>query len=84
MAYSYTEKKRIRKDFGKRPHILEVPYLVATQIESFDRFLQADADTGKAPDTGLQAAFKSVFPIASFSGKRGAGIRQLQAGRARL
>ena len=68
MAYSYTEKKRIRKDFGKRPHILEVPYLVATQIESFDRFLQADADPGKRADTGLQAAFKSVFPIASFSG----------------
>ena len=68
MAYSYTEKKRIRKDFGKRPNILAVPYLVETQIKSFDRFLQLDVDPEKRADQGLQAAFKSVFPITSFSG----------------
>ena len=68
MAYSYTERKRIRKDFGKRPNILEVPYLVETQIKSFERFLQLDADPEKRADQGLQAAFKSVFPITSFSG----------------
>ena len=68
MAYSYTEKRRIRKDFGKRPSILEVPYLVATQIESFNQFIQVDAKPEDRTDVGLQAAFKSVFPIASFSG----------------
>jgi DNA-directed RNA polymerase subunit beta len=68
MAYSYTEKKRIRKDFGKRSSIMEIPYLVATQIESFARFLQVDASSEERTDIGLQAAFKSVFPIVSFSG----------------
>ena len=68
MAYSYTEKKRIRKDFGKRSSIMEIPYLVATQIESFARFLQVEAKSEERTDIGLQAAFKSVFPIVSFSG----------------
>ena len=68
MAYSYTEKKRIRKDFSKRQSILEVPYLVAMQIESFDQFLQVDSTAEERTDIGLQAAFKSVFPIESFSG----------------
>ena len=68
MVYSYTEKKRIRKDFGKRPSILEVPYLVETQLASFGQFLQVDIDPDKRKDNGLQAAFKSVFPIVSFSG----------------
>ena len=68
MGYSYTEKKRIRKDFGKRPSILEIPYLVETQLSSFGQFLQVDVDPMKRKDSGLQAAFKSVFPIVSFSG----------------
>ena len=68
MAYSYTEKRRIRKDFGKRSSIMEIPYLVATQIESFARFIQVDISPEERVDIGLQAAFKSVFPIASFSG----------------
>ncbi len=68
MVYSYTEKRRIRKDFSKRSSILEVPYLVATQIESFGKFLQVEATPEERTDTGLQAAFKSVFPIESFSG----------------
>ncbi len=69
MAYSFTEKKCIRKDFGKSPSILEVPYLLATQIESYQSFLQAGAASPEErPDLGLQAAFKSVFPIASYSG----------------
>ena len=42
MAYSFTEKKRFRKDFGKRPPILDVPYLLSMQIDSFRGFLQAD------------------------------------------
>ena len=68
MAYTYTEKKRIRKDFSKTPPILEVPYLLATQIESFKRFLQEDSDPNKRGNVGLHAAFNSVFPIESYSG----------------
>ena len=68
MAYSYTEKKRIRKDFGARTGILEVPYLVATQIESFNQFLQVNSSAEERVDVGLQAAFKSVFPVQSLSG----------------
>ncbi|QIK37197.1 DNA-directed RNA polymerase subunit beta [Caldichromatium japonicum] len=68
MAYSFTEKKRIRKDFGKRPSILEVPFLLATQIESYRDFLQADCPPDQRRDIGLHAAFKSVFPIESYSG----------------
>jgi len=68
MAYSYTEKKRIRKDFGKRPGILDVPYLLATQINSYRRFLQVGADSKTRKETGLHSAFGSVFPIVSYSG----------------
>src|SRR4030066_1417008 len=68
MVYSYTEKKRIRKDFGKRPSILQVPYLIATQVDSYKQFLQIDFPSKQRDDVGLHAAFKSVFPIESFSG----------------
>ncbi|MDJ0740685.1 MAG: DNA-directed RNA polymerase subunit beta [Gammaproteobacteria bacterium] len=68
MAYSFTEKKRIRKDFGKRSSILEVPFLLATQIESYRGFLQADSAPDGRESLGLHAAFKSVFPIVSYSG----------------
>ena len=68
MAYSFTEKKRIRKDFGERHSILDVPYLLATQINSYRDFLQADKDAETRSDKGLHAAFKSVFPIVSYSG----------------
>ena len=68
MGYSFTEKKRIRKDFGKRPSILDVPFLLATQIESYRGFLQADHAPDGREDLGLHAAFKSVFPIVSYSG----------------
>ncbi|MEI8299321.1 MAG: DNA-directed RNA polymerase subunit beta [Pseudomonadota bacterium] len=68
MAYSFTEKKRIRKDFGKRPSILDVPYLLAIQLDSYRKFLQASAAEEKREDVGLHAAFKSVFPISSYSG----------------
>ena len=68
MAYSFTEKKRIRKDFGKRSSILEVPYLLAIQLDSYRKFLQADAAEDRRADIGLHAAFRSVFPIVSYSG----------------
>ncbi|WP_256646406.1 DNA-directed RNA polymerase subunit beta [Thermomonas paludicola] len=66
--YSFTEKKRIRKDFGKRRSILEVPFLLAIQVDSYREFLQEHTDTGSREDKGLHAALKSVFPISSYSG----------------
>ncbi|MGO4223631.1 DNA-directed RNA polymerase subunit beta [Lysobacter sp. TAF61] len=66
--YSFTEKKRIRKDFGKRKSILEVPFLLAIQVDSYREFLQENIDPAKRADRGLHAALKSVFPIASYSG----------------
>jgi DNA-directed RNA polymerase subunit beta len=68
MHYSYTEKKRIRKDFGKRPSILAVPALLAMQVDSYNQFLQSGVKPEKLRDTGLHAAFRSVFPIESYSG----------------
>jgi DNA-directed RNA polymerase subunit beta len=68
MAYSFTEKKRIRKNFGKQPSILEVPYLLAIQLDSYRSFLQAEVPEDARSDVGLHAAFKSVFPITSYSG----------------
>ncbi len=68
MTYSFTEKKRIRNSFGKRPEVLEVPYLLATQINSYVKFLQSAVPDEKRSDVGLHAAFKSVFPIESHSG----------------
>ena len=69
MAYSYTEKKRIRKSFAKRTVVRDVPFLLATQIESFYSFLQADTPPEARNNEGLQAAFTSIFPISSHSGK---------------
>ena len=66
--YSFTEKKRIRKNFGKRRSILEVPFLLAIQVDSYREFLQADKDPNKRDDKGLHAALKSVFPIVSYNG----------------
>ncbi len=68
MGYSFTEKKRIRKSFGKRPSVLRVPYLLEIQKESYRRFLQENVEPEQRIDQGLQAAFKSVFPIESYSG----------------
>jgi DNA-directed RNA polymerase beta subunit len=61
MAYSYTEKKRIRKDFSKLPDVMDVPYLLAIQLDSYREFLQAGATKDQFRDVGLHAAFKSVF-----------------------
>ena len=68
MPYSYTEKKRIRKNFAKRENVLDVPFLLATQIESYMHFLQADVPPGQRRNHGLQAAFTSIFPIVAHSG----------------
>jgi len=68
MSYSFTEKKRIRNNFGKSTEVLEVPYLLATQIDSYASFLQLGVEPKKRLDRGLHAAFLSVFPIVSHSG----------------
>lgn len=68
MAYSYTEKKRIRKDFGKLPQVMDTPYLLATQVESYKEFLQDKTEPAGRILKGLHAAFQSVFPITSYSG----------------
>jgi DNA-directed RNA polymerase subunit beta len=69
MAYSYTEKKRIRKNFGKLPSAMDIPYLLSIQIDSYRQFTQSDTPVEERLDQGLHAAFKSVFPIVSYSGK---------------
>ena len=68
MAFSFTEKKRIRKDFGKLSQTMELPYLLAIQVDSYNKFLQVGKDAIERAESGLHAAFKSVFPIVSYSG----------------
>ena len=68
MAYSFTEKKRIRKDFGKLSESMQIPYLLAIQVDSYGKFLQRDKKPAKRERVGLHAAFQSVFPIQSYSG----------------
>ena len=70
MTYSFTEKKRIRKSFGHRRArvVQEVPYLLATQLESYAEFLQEGVPADQRKDVGLQAALKSIFPISLFAG----------------
>jgi DNA-directed RNA polymerase subunit beta len=60
MAYSFTEKKRIR--------VMEIPYLLSIQVDSYDKFLQLDLKPREREEIGLHAAFRSVFPIVSYSG----------------
>lgn len=68
MAYSYTEKKRIRKDFSKLPTVMDIPYLLGIQVDSYKQFLQEGTAVDDRNHAGLHAAFRSVFPIASYSG----------------
>ena len=67
MSYSFTEKKRIRKSFAKRASVLSIPYLLATQLESYEAFLQEHVPAEERENRGLQAAFTSIFPIESHS-----------------
>lgn len=68
MAYSFTEKKRIRKSFAKRATVHQVPFLLATQIQSYTQFLQENAPVAQRKNEGLQAAFNAIFPIVSHNG----------------
>ena len=68
MAYSFTEKKRIRKSFGKLPDVMDLPYLLAIQLDSYKNFTQAGVASEDRKNTGLHAALKSIFPIVGYSG----------------
>ncbi len=68
MSYSFTEKKRIRKSFAKQSSSIKAPYLLAMQKNSYDEFLQKDTPPAKRHHTGLQKAFKDIFPIISNNG----------------
>ena len=68
MSERLLANRRIRKNFGKIPKIVDIPNLIAVQQESFNRFLQKDVPPEKRKDIGLQAVFKSVFPIKDFTG----------------
>jgi len=68
MNYSFTEKKRIRKDFGKHVQVIDAPFLLSTQVESYRQFLQDDAVEADRDLKGLHGALSSVFPISSYSG----------------
>ena len=68
MAYTFTERKRIRKSFGTRESVLKIPYLLQMQKDAYTAFLQADTLPKKRTHEGLQAAFESAFPIISHNG----------------
>ncbi|MFK8251015.1 DNA-directed RNA polymerase subunit beta [Ancylobacter terrae] len=68
MAQTFTGRKRVRKFFGKIQEVAEMPNLIEVQKASYDQFLQIDEPKGGRDDDGIQAVFKSVFPISDFSG----------------
>ena len=68
MSYSYTEKKRIRKNFGTFAKVMDLPNLVETQTKSYSEFLQADLAPDSRKNQGLEDVFNSLFPIKSVSG----------------
>ena len=68
MSYSYTEKRRIRKNFGRLPKIMELPKLIKTQLDSYTQFLQQHVEVGARENKGLEEVFQTLFPITSVSG----------------
>ena len=68
MAYSYTEKKRIRKNFGRLPEVMSLPKLIETQLDSYSSFLQENIAPDKRENKGLEEVFNGLFPITSVSG----------------
>src|SRR5690625_5729109 len=65
MPYSYSEQMRMRKSFPKGAYVQQVPYLLSTQIQSYQSFLHKDIQPSKRVIQGLQEAFHSIFPIVS-------------------
>ena len=68
MSYSYTEKRRIRKNFGRLPKVMELPKLVETQLDSYAQFLQQYVEPQARENKGLEEVFQTLFPITSVSG----------------
>ena len=68
MSFSYTEKKRVRRSFEKISSVMELPNLLATQVQSYDAFLQRDIDSDKRANQGLEQVLNSIFPIESHNG----------------
>ncbi len=68
MSFSYTEKKRVRRSFEKISSVMELPNLLATQIQSYDAFLQRYVDSEKRLNAGLEQVLNSIFPIESHNG----------------
>ncbi|MBF0369254.1 MAG: DNA-directed RNA polymerase subunit beta [Magnetococcales bacterium] len=68
MALTFTDKKRLRKNFGRIPTIIDIPNLIAVQKQSFQRFLQTGTDLAERRKQGLEAVFQSVFPIQDYTG----------------
>ena len=68
MSFSYTEKKRVRRSFEKISSVMELPNLLATQIQSYDAFLQRYVDSDKRLNAGLEQVLNSIFPIESHNG----------------
>ena len=81
MAYSYTEKKRIRKNFGKLPSAMDIPYLLSIQVDSYQQFLQSAISDEERRDQGLHGAFKSVFPISSYNEKAALEYKSYELGK---
>ncbi len=67
MAQSFTGKKRIRKSFGRIPEAVQMPNLIEVQRSSYEYFLQRETPASERRDEGIQAVFKSVFPIRDFN-----------------
>jgi DNA-directed RNA polymerase subunit beta len=68
MSYSYTEKRRIRKNFGRLPKVMKLPKLIETQLESYSQFLQQHVEVSARENKGLEEVFQTLFPITSVSG----------------
>ena len=68
MSYSYTEKRRIRKNFGRLPKVMKLPKLIETQLDSYTQFLQQHVEAGARENKGLEEVFQTLFPITSVSG----------------
>ncbi|WP_137044169.1 DNA-directed RNA polymerase subunit beta [Pseudolabrys sp. FHR47] len=68
MAQTFTGRKRVRKFFGSIKEVAEMPNLIEVQKASYDQFLMVNEPEGGRLDEGLQAVFRSVFPISDFSG----------------
>ena len=79
MAYSFTEKKRIRKNFGKRPTILDVPYLLSIQVDSYRKFLQTDKTDRAARRHRFARGISVRLSDRQLLGQCGAGVRELPA-----